>query len=503
MRTLLSVLLCAVACKSSTRPPVVPHVEDLRVPASEVADADVSAAVLREIEGDPAIKATGLRVTTREGIVEITGSAANVLAKDLATRHAEVVRGVRAVINRMSVAVATISDDELVRCVTEALRSERALHIEGLAVTAKEGVVSLAGTAPSFPQKMLAERLAKRTHGVRDVSDGIEIEWKADRTDLEIAGDVERRLRWDVLVDDGLVHVDVRDGKVKLFGVVGSAAEKSHAQADAWVVGVREVDVSDLDVKDWARDGHLRTEETSVPSDAEIADALRDVLAYDPRVSAASVRATVAGGTVTLEGTVATPAERATAEQVARHTVGVHHVTNRIDVAPQTPADDRALEGRVRRALELHPYTDHYEIRVSARAGTVTLTGLVDSAFEKVEAETTTSAIPGVAGVENRLVVRDPSKPFVYDPYLHPFPPLATWYVTPPAPAKSDDEIAEDIRAELFWTPYVSDVEIAVEVRDGIARLSGAVTSARQKTVATEKAMEGGAIGVENELVVR
>jgi osmotically-inducible protein OsmY len=65
-----------------------------------VDDADVTAAVRRELRLDPAVPASQLGVASRNGIVDITGSVDNLLAKERATRRAEAVKGVRVVANR-------------------------------------------------------------------------------------------------------------------------------------------------------------------------------------------------------------------------------------------------------------------------------------------------------------------------------------------------------------------------------------------------------------------
>jgi osmotically-inducible protein OsmY len=115
-----------------------------------------------------------------------------------------------------------------------------------------------------------SENVAKGVQGIREVENNIVVDYKEARPDLEIKADVEKALRWDALVDHALIDVEVKDGKVSLAGVVGSAAEKSHA----------------------------------VMSEKEIHDAIQHAFLYDPRVMSCNVQPEVTGDTVTLRGTV-------------------------------------------------------------------------------------------------------------------------------------------------------------------------------------------------------
>ena len=67
-------------------------------------------------------------------------------------------------------------------------------------------------------------------------------------------------------------------------------------------------------------------------------------------------------------------------------------------------------------------------------------------------------------------------------------------------PSESDREIYEDVRSELFWSPFVDAEQVAIEVDDGVVILSGTVDSLREKRLAADNAYEGGALVVTNEL---
>ena len=76
--------------------PVVPS------DAAVLTDQGINDAVEDELDRDPAVSLNWIDVSVNEGIVNLSGSADNILAKERAERIAETVKGVRAVINTMS-----------------------------------------------------------------------------------------------------------------------------------------------------------------------------------------------------------------------------------------------------------------------------------------------------------------------------------------------------------------------------------------------------------------
>lgn len=509
-------LACTAACGRGAgggappaRAPTVTAAQTPSPPAGAdegrpVTDAEISEAVSRELSRDPAVPAAAIRVTTTNGIVMLTGTAADLLARDRATRHAEVVKGVRTVDNRIEVDPPEVDDLDLAVDVRNALAIDPATDAYELAIDAKDGVVTLRGAVQSIQEKIFAETVAKGVRGVARVENAIDVLFPETRPDREIARDVAARLRWDVLVDDGLIDVRVRDGTVHLTGAVGSAAEKARAAWDAWVTGAKDVDASRLEVRWWQRNDDLRRNKYAIKAPADVERAVRDALAYDPRVDASGIRVSVSGGVATLKGEVASPAAKTAAVGIARHTVGVLTVNDHLEVRPPEQVADAELGKRVHMALMRHPVTESFEIQTTATDGMVVLRGAVDSPFEKTEAESVAAQVSGVRHVENRLEVEAPGEGVTFDPYIVPYDPYFTSiFVVAPEPLRPDPAIAQDIERELFWSPFVDADDVLVTVEGGRATLTGVVDTWRERRVAAEKALQAGAIAVENKIAVR
>jgi osmotically-inducible protein OsmY len=332
------------------------------------------------------------------------------------------------------------------------------------------------------------------------------VQYPESRPDREIQADIEDKLRWDVRVDHALVDVDVQQGKVQLTGTVGSAAEKRVAIGDTAVAGIKDVDVSGLKVEKWARDPALRQDKYVTKSDEDIRQAIVRALQVTPWVNDTGIMADVQNGRATLRGVVTNLKAKRAAAQMARHTVGVKQVTNRIKIKTPQAMQNDTLAADIRGALTRDPYVSRHEITVEVENGTAVLNGAVPSYFDKAQAEDIAASVKGIARVQNHLRVLDASTPLVYDPYVY-----EDWYIydypwydyAPEVTWRQDAEIKQDIENELWWSPFVDADEVSVAVSDGVATLTGTVESWSEWHAASENAYEGGAKRVVNQVQVK
>lgn len=471
----------------------------------QMSDATITNAVNRELRRDGAVPYDRIDVATMEGIVSLSGRVASLRGKERARTLAETVRGVRSVINRIEVRPShPVADWQVEQDVRGALFEDPATDAYEISVGVKDGLVQLTGAVDSYAEFDLAAQVAKGVRGVRAVDNQITVDYRSDRPGREVKAEIEKRLRWDALVDGSAIDVLVDGHQVTLRGRIGSAAEKARAEFDAHVAGVAEVVTDALEV-DARQDDPLKRDRRFVPkSDEEIRRAVKDALLYDPRANSFEIDPLVQQGFVSLRGTVTDLQAKRAAEQVARNTTGVVRVRNLIKVRPTHPSDE-TIEASIATGLLRNPFTERYEISVQSDDGRVTLTGTVDGYFEKAEADFVAATTRGVEAVDNRLSVRHKREALVYDPYLSPLLPYSyAWYdYAPYATFKSDAEIRTDIKEELFWSPFVDADEVKVSVDGGIAHLRGQVDDYSEWYSAVENAYEGGAVWVDNDLTVR
>lgn len=209
------------------------------------------------------------------------------------------------------------SDKDLERDVKEELAFDPRVDVKAIAVSAKGGVVTLSGSAPTYAAKLAASRDAERVSGVSAVVEHMDVSLPDlhARTDADLAKAAADALRWDVEVPQGEIKTSVRDGWITLEGTVDWQYQRAAADgAVRYLVGVKGVTNQiavtpppgrSIDVKQHIKDALTRSAET---------DAQR--ITVD----------TAEGGAVTLRGTIHSWAEREDVVRAAWATPGVRKV---------------------------------------------------------------------------------------------------------------------------------------------------------------------------------
>lgn len=189
--------------------------------------------------------------------------------------------------------------------------------------------------------------------------------------------------------------------------------------------------------------------------------------------------------------------------ELARNTVGVLLVKNELVVRPAEIASDEVLSERARAALLWDPEVGAQGIEVSAHDGFVTLTGHVVTAYERQQATDVVAAISGIRDLDNQLRVSHGESLYVDQPYADPYALCcAGGQAAPLQTTHTDAEIAATIRQQLRWNPLLDDSTIFVSVTGGRAVLTGDVATSAERSIATQDALRGGALEVDNRLSV-
>jgi osmotically-inducible protein OsmY len=478
-----------------------------------ITDSGITAVVERELRLEKGVSPDLIDVSTSEGIVTLSGSAANLLAKERAVRIAESLRGVRGVIDRITVTPVSRPDEDVRKDILTALKQDPATESYQVAVSVGDAVATLSGSVGSYAEKQLAARIAKGVKGVKEVRNDVTINYLAKRTDPEMAGDIKSRLQWDIWINGGLVNPVVKDGKVTLTGTIGSVISKWRAFDDAWVIGVTSVDDSGLKIEPTAGNGTQRKFEDAISSDSEIKLAVQAAFRLDPRVSAFSPDVTVEDGGVILGGTVGNLKAKTAAAQDAKNIMGVWRVDNLLKVRLTGRTTDAETEKQLKAALSWDPLLDSSTIDVAVINRTAYLSGAVESSFEKAEAHDVASRIKGVLLVRNHLKVEpefsipyygwDYGYSYYGWPYYYNEPPYYGSETLGPQPYLSDEHIKKNIKDRFFWSPFVDSDDIKVTVHGGVATLTGTVGTWIGWGEADKDAHKGGAGAVLNRVTVK
>jgi osmotically-inducible protein OsmY len=215
-----------------------------------VSDYDLRDAVLEELDWDPSVDDSRIRVGVTDGAIVLTGSVESYAQKAAAVRAAERIQGVKAVADDIQVVLpdAVKRKDAEIAAEIARQRGWNTSFKDSIKVEVAKGIVTLRGTVDWRYERDEAARAASHLVGVSGVTNLIRVEPRNEATAADVAHRIERALQRQADVDATAVSVTMSDGVVRLEGTVSSVAERRAAQIAAESApGVTEV-VNDLDV---------------------------------------------------------------------------------------------------------------------------------------------------------------------------------------------------------------------------------------------------------------
>jgi osmotically-inducible protein OsmY len=341
---------------------------------------------------------------------------------------------------------AAISDPWITTKAKIALLTTEHLDATDIDVDTINGRVTLHGKVPTAVEKEKATSVADSIEGVDAVQNLLQVvpesaRARVDDTDAQIESRVEEALDDAPGMDDSDVDVvSVNRGVVLLGGK--AATMNDHLQAIATtsrVRGVREV-------------------RTEVQSPVELRD--DEVYHLDQPTEKAGRLGRGVGEAIDDAGDAAGAAAKATGD--AARATGEAATEAAGDVADATR--DAWITTATKMALLADPDVPGLDVNVDTADGVVTLFGIVSSAAAKVEAGRIAQGVQGVKEVENGLqVVTSAQQPRV---------------------ERRDAEVKADVARALERSDLLEQAEIDVEVKNGVARLTGGVPGSAERLAA-------------------
>jgi len=277
------------------------------------------------------------------------------------------------------------------------------------------------------------------------------------------------------------INVDTADGRVALHGSVTTAEQKAQAEKTAaGIEGVRKVHNLLQVVPETSRD-------VVEASDEQIATRVKAALAADAELPKGTVEVrSVNEGVVLLGGEVPRMTQHLRALETVSKVEGVRQVASQIrspdrladqeiwsendgparGIAPKSTDTMERVGGAARdlwttSAVKMRLMADErapgLDVNVDTRDGEVTLFGIVGTEEAKAAAEEDARKVSGVTVVHNDLQVVPEAKQEEVE--------------------ATDEVIAESVEQALANRPALDEGDIGVEVRNGVARLTGTVPS--------------------------
>jgi osmotically-inducible protein OsmY len=214
------------------------------------------------------------------------------------------------------------SDPQLQSDIEAELEWDPTIDAHGIKVAVKNGMVTLSGFVPSYPDKIGAEMAAKRVGGVKALRNDVDV--SLPHPDIEPDDQIAQHAREILAAQLPLwadrIRVTVTDCRLTLEGDVEWHFQKEAIEAMvARTPGIE-------DVIDKIR---IEPRTTSVRVKEEIELALRRTVTLEPGAVSVAAKA----GVVILEGKTRSWNERAEVERIAWSAPGVWNVDNRLTVS--------------------------------------------------------------------------------------------------------------------------------------------------------------------------
>jgi osmotically-inducible protein OsmY len=198
-------------------------------------ESELKADVLAELTWEPSVTVAHIGVAVHEGVVTLMGHVPSYAEKHAAETAAGRVKGVKAVVEKIEVKLASSvqhGDEEIAAAAVHRLAWNTIVQDKHIKIKVEKGWVTLTGQVDWGFQKEAVAQDLRWLSGVIGVSNTITIKPRVDVENLD--DDIMDALGRSWLYEPDAITVTADGGKIKLSGKVGSWHDREMITATAW-----------------------------------------------------------------------------------------------------------------------------------------------------------------------------------------------------------------------------------------------------------------------------
>jgi osmotically-inducible protein OsmY len=201
--------------------------------------------ITRRLYWDDRIDASNIKVIVKKGYAYLNGTVNSYNSIQIALSNAANVRGVKDVINELTVEVVSnlrITSTQLEESVKSILQWSPEFRKNPIGISVNKGVITLKGNVNAYWKKKKAENLLSNLSGIVDIKNQITVVLSDKVIDKKIAKDIMRSLKRDSRINPDTINVVVDKGTVILTGKVSTWFERKAAyESTLFTKGVKDI----------------------------------------------------------------------------------------------------------------------------------------------------------------------------------------------------------------------------------------------------------------------
>lgn len=154
---------------------------EVRLPgAKELTDAEIARAVRNALEWDVLVPDKAIRTTVVDGMVTLEGQVNYLSEREDAERAVRYLRGVRGVINRLTITWPALAEQDVRELIEKALERRAERKADRIDISVQNGVIQLSGKVGSWGEKRAIIGSVSHAPGIARVEDNLRVEpWAA------------------------------------------------------------------------------------------------------------------------------------------------------------------------------------------------------------------------------------------------------------------------------------------------------------------------------------